>query len=382
MLMENKKNQGVCDLINVSEDPISLKQFQKPCHFHLTERTFESTQVIPGNLCPEVYYLTYPYMFATAYGAKFEDTKKNKKTFCCPNPKIRAEFELERTKAPAYERFKNAVKVVLGSSMIYQVAMQYCGVNIKVKKNQNEKFSQCPKKNMNKGDRYSINFGEKEGVGMCPAGFRSVFPYQSLNFLRSKNGNNKDQITTVTCPDHIKQLQFTVGKNNNKSNADSNEVCEISDDVNIKMEDKDTSMRNIMMDLKFPCPVLFNIGFPYFLTVANGGKLGFYTNSHRSAMIQCPNSKVRVHARIGKSKNGKYFEYVITNVDGKNECPKGIKTGDIFKLPIKKSDQKVDFDDLNYIIYYSAIAKEQNNKISIQRPFNNKHYSLEPNYLK
>ena len=205
------KNSGPCSLKNVTEDNLFLDSFKKPCHFHMTERSFDENKMMPKHICSEMYYLTYPYYFATAYGANFGKELNNKLTIKCPDKNKRVNFILHKTPSPTYEKLKNIVKKALGSSMIYQVAMQYCGVKLKVEKEKGLK-SECPKTEMFNKNDFNINFGDEEGKSLCPAGFRSMFPYHAIMHLRRKIGIKNRSFPLVTCPDHLKQLMFSVQK--------------------------------------------------------------------------------------------------------------------------------------------------------------------------
>lgn len=370
----------VCSLKNVTNDSIFLDSFVKPCHFHLSAREFGQKKIMPDGVCPEMYYLTYPYYFATAYGAKF-----NQKLFfsenCyikCPKKDARIEFELQKTPAPFYEKFKNIIKKVLASSMVYQVAMQYCGVVLKIRNKSDPKNKFCPKQKMFEKNNFSINFGDEEGRGLCPAAFRTIFPYQALMHLRRLFQNKKNRIfPLVTCPDHLKQLHFKIKPNQNEKVDEHNSICEIDDDITVETQGNKKKVDEIMQDLGFPCPVMFKIIFPYYLTINNGGKLGFYTGKHRSAMVQCPNSKVKVHSEVGLSSKKDCFEIKITNIGGCSKCPKNIKKNDIYKINLNKdTKKKFNIHDLNYILFYSSIVRDNKESISLKAPFSENEYNI------
>ena len=351
----------LCDLKNVYCDPLLLKAAaNNTCRFHCAPREFTPSDIGSKGLCPEVYYLAYPYLFALVYGAKLETGGGGVFEFACPNFNAGVRFEVVKTKISLFDRIKNIVKKVI--SPLFHVVQMQCGIDLKLVGVGDSLPPQCPHSSRSTGEIYHINFGQFNDL--CPAAFRSVFPYYVLNHLRRRAGRPV-MTDLVACPDHKKNLIFAVSDNENaKNGADTEEICCATDGIDIQTikggalyieEGSRFSIKTVLEKLGFPCPMLLNVGIPYYLTLSHGGKLGFYTYDPKSAMIQCPNTHKRVTVEVVLEDSRVIFK--IHDVAENQECPRNIKPGDRYGIPVDDKHRSV-MEMLNLLIFYSVLAKQ------------------------
>ncbi len=359
----------ICELYDVYRGPLSLTRASRnSCRFHKAPHKFESSEVAPEGLCPEVYYLAYPYLFAIVYGAKLRTGKGEGFQFTCPNADAPVKFEVIKTKLSPHDRIKNVVKKVI--SPFFHIAMMHSGIDLKVIDIPDSLPLKCPHSSVKKGRVYHINFGQFNNL--CPAAFRSLFPYTAINYLRKKE--NRGILTDlVACPDHRKNLIFDISnKDIKKSGHDSEKICHVTEDINIQtikdssfhIENREIfSIGDIMKGLNSPCPILLNIGIPYYLTLYHKGKLGFYTYNSKSAIIQCPNTDKRVTAEVILEDSK--IKFKILEIAGGHKCPHDIKPGDSYELPVNDKTRYI-VEQLNLLILYSILAEESANPIIIK----------------
>jgi uncharacterized repeat protein (TIGR04076 family) len=368
-----------CDLYESYDKPISLKGATKnTCRFHKAPQKFSPSEVGPAGLCPEIYYLAYPYLFAEVYGAKLTAGEGRRLQFTCPNADTRLMFEVVHTQISLYDRMKNMIKIAI--SRFLHMAMMHCGIDLKLVDLPQLLPPACPHSLAKTGDVYHINFGLFNNL--CPAAFRSVFPYYAVNFLRNKGG--RPLLTDlVACPDHKKHLMFDISNNCiGKNDKSSEEICHATDDINIQMIKKDSvnpamkeifSIGDIMKGLNFPCPMLLNVGIPYYLTLYHGGKLGFYTYNHKSAIIQCPNTKGRVSVEVILEDSNVVFK--ILDAAGEHTCPHDIKPGENYLFSVDDKNRAI-MEKLNLLIFYSVLAKETADPIIVENITDQSKYKI------
>lgn len=382
---------AVCSLIDIYKSRISLIDAKAACHFHSAPYAFAPLELGPGGLCPEAYYLFYPYLFALVYGADLDLGRQGPFSLTCPHPEIEMKFQIIKTRPALREQMKNIIKSAIAN--IYQVAMQRLNIALMPTGSARLEFTCCPHPGMEKDKVYRINFGNLKGL--CPAALRSIFPYLACNYLRKKSGKDYPA-KYVACPDHIKRLRFKIGHLSDEKKAkepfnEKNhlEICNVPGGIQIqRISDenglfiKDLSYFSIIdmtRKINFPCPVLLNVAFPYYLAVSKNGKLGFYTGSFKSAMIQCPNPEVGVQAKICKVDSN--IEFRITDVEGKAECPCNIKKGDILKISAGINKDGFSLEDFNLLFFYSMLAGEVSKPFIVKSIINKSVFKVTPSMV-
>jgi hypothetical protein len=302
------------------------------------------------------------------YGAKFITVKGKVFQFTCPNAGSPVKFEVIKTKLSLHDRIKNVLKKAI--SPFFHVAVMHSGIDLKVIDIPNSLPLKCPHSSVKKDRVYHINFGQFNNL--CPAAFRSVFPYFAVNYLRKKQ-NRSILSDLVACPDHKKNLIFDISnKDIKKSGYDSEKICHVTEDINVQTikgspvytENREIiTIGEIMKGLKFPCPILLNIAIPYYLTLYHKGKLGFYTYNSKSAIIQCPNTYKRVTAEVILEDSK--IKLKILEIGGGHKCPHDINPGDNYEFPVNDKTRYI-MGQLNLLILYSILAKETDDPIIIK----------------
>lgn len=329
---QNKENSfsGIDECIKPG---VALGEMNKPCHYHNSTEFINWWNILPEGLQPFLYYVLYPYLLTVAYGGDIPidqgfrnlATKDAKPVF------------ISRKSLYLSDYAKNFVKTLL--SPVLPMG----------------RIKTIPQ--IETGDEiYPFDLG-KEGT-LCPAAFRSFFPFLVHNNLQNKKETTKCT-WKVCCPDHLKNLVYGEGNPDDTffesicfwgrtGRIETKSLCKANSNIS------SGSLDEIMEKLRFPCSTLFNVMYGYYLTLAKGGELGFYTKSFDSAVAQCPNPKSRVVMEIYRRTDTIDFKAVA--VAGQL-CPRGIKTGNTFSLPMDVEKNGFCLDAFNSLFLYCGLAK-------------------------
>ena len=109
--------------------------------------------------------------------------------------------------------------------------------------------------------------------------------------------------------------------------------------------------------------MLLNTLYGYYVTLTNGGGLAFYTKKLEAAVAQCPSSRSRVAVEI--TKNGDHVDFEAIEINGV-ECPRGIKKGDKFSLPLDPKENSVCLDAFNSFFLACGVAKYFEEPLSVK----------------
>ncbi|MFH1868753.1 MAG: hypothetical protein ABH843_07260, partial [Candidatus Omnitrophota bacterium] len=258
----------------------------------------------------------YPFCFAFAYGAF-----KNKNSMLIRCPRERGiTFVIKKSPLSLTARFKNILKGALSNIKVFAIEES----NVLIVPNQ--ALSRC---SPDKGAYFNLS-GRFDYI--CPAAFASIFPHI---FYDIKNDIHNADNRIAACPDHIvdQKFEFTARPESDKRSECG--CCDFSKfTLSIKKGDRDSEdkfyMSEILKACNFKCFSAFAAIFPYYLTLAEGGLLGFYTNNRNSAIVQCPNTRGKVEFLIFKDPvTGKIF-YKVLKAAG--SCPMGHEKGDEFEI--------------------------------------------------
>lgn len=313
---------------------VVLQKMDKKCHYHGSTEFLNWWNVLPEGLSPSLYYVLYPYLLATTYGGNIPKDQ----AFINPILKNAKSALIKKRNLPYLpERVKNFAKTLL--SPIMPLA----------------RVKTLPVIDTQEGT-YLFDLGY-EGT-MCPAAFRSVFPYLVYNHLQNKK-NTKDSSWEICCPDHIKNLTYGNGGIDDTffeyicywgkaARIESKSECKVDKNVCLR------SLDEIMNVLGFPCPALLNVMYGYYLTLAKGGELAFYSKSFDAAVAQCPNPKSRVVIEIYR--RAETIEFNTIGVEGCS-CPRGIEKGNTFFLPRNTEKNKYCLDAFNSLFLSCGLAE-------------------------
>lgn len=332
----SKPQNNTTSFINIDEcikTGMSLYEMDKPCHYHSSTEFINWWNMLPEGLSPSLYYFLYPYLLTIAYGGKIplEQTFKN------PVLKNSKPVYLNRELPHIIERAKNIAKTMLspikpmGRAKTLPVIVTVDG-------------------------QYPFDLGY-EGT-MCPAAFRSVFPYLVYNHLKRKK-DAKDSSWMICCPDHIKNLNYGKGDTDNvffesicywgsKARIENKSTCNMNKEASLSTLDE------IMKALAFPCSALLNVMYGYYLTLAKGGELAFYSKSFDAAVAQCPNPNSRVVIKIHRRKDT--IDFNVIDVLG-YACPRGIEKGNKFSLAREIEKNKFCLDAFNSLFLSCGLAE-------------------------
>ncbi len=300
-----------------ADNPFISLSTDKFCAYH-KKRTakYPISQLGPEGLCFEMYYALYPFCFSFVYQAY---KNKNKLLIKCPTHNDTS-FILSKSKADIPVRIKNILKDFLSSYKVFAIE----GYNVDIIANQ--VFEKCFR---GKKCRFNIN-GKFSYI--CPAAFNAIFPHI---FYELKNKKYTDKIKMISCPDHVVDLKFKFVRN---PQSKEYEDCGCYDFSKIKLKITDIHKRKedefyidqIINAYNFKCFTAYQVLFPYYLTLLNGGFLGFYTNNKYSAIVQCPNFKHKVEFMIYRDPGNKKIYHKVFN--HKDACPMGYKKDETMEI--------------------------------------------------
>lgn len=329
---------------------VVIEEMGKSCHYHRVTEFIGWQRVLPQGLQPSFFYVLYPYLLAITYGGNIPAGQE----FRCPGATVqdnsRPVFTIRRKPLDRRERVKNFVKTLLAPAR--PMGRTYFMPEIETK-----------------GGSYPFDLGSKGTL--CPAAFRSFFPYLALSYLKRKSGGVESG-WKICCPDHLKNLLYGSGK---IDQVDFQSICFFGNSARIQMKSPCRSNMNVSISslediakiLNFPCPSLLNVVYGYYLTLATGGELAFYSKSFGAAIAQCPNPASRVVVEICRRSGTISVE--ILDVIG-NQCPRGIKKGNIFFFPRDTKKNSFCLDAFNSLFLYCGLAEYCNMPISVTCVFN------------
>lgn len=312
----------------------SLLKMDKPCQYHKAGTDVAPGGVVPAGLDPLWLYILYPYLLATVYKGKLKGALR----FRYPYPGNDVQAYIERTPASLEEKTKNVIK----TGLAWIRPLGRLGYNADIVIGQ---------------QRYPFDLGSQGTV--CPAAFRSLFPFAVAAGGDQKN--TPEKTWKACCPDHLKCHTF------GSEHSDDNglEVCEWGKNALIEplqpcqtgaASNGSESLEEYSQAIGIPCPVLLNVIFAYYLTLATGGELAFYSPSFDAAIFQCPCSTSRVVAEIKRT--SKHVSVNVLEVIGEG-CPRNIIQGNKFILPSKIEDNARCLHAFNF--FFLAAGKTNSN---------------------
>ncbi len=329
------------------QEGIPLKNMDRSCRYHQSTELVHWWNVVPEGLKPSLQYILYPYLLATTYGGKLPEDQTYQ------HPLLTNEKLTDiKEKSPALlEQIKNFIKTCLLPVM--PMGRAKSAPEIKIGKN-----------------IYPFDLGQ--GGTLCPASFRSFFPFLARKRLKDEKENISSS-WEVCCPDHLKNLTFGSGKGDTDF-YDS--ICFWGKSAEIKalspcksqINTASHSLDDIAKQLEIPCPTLLNVAYGYYLTLERGGELGFYSKSLDAGIFQCPNPRSRVVVEI--SKNNAAINFKVINVIG-DACPRGIHKDDEFDLPKKSGENKFCMDAFNSLYLYAGLSEFLKTPLTVQCALNN-----------
>ena len=165
---------------------------------------------------------------------------------------------------------------------------------------------------------------------LCPAAFGSLFPHVFFDMQNDlAAGANK----VVSCPDHKVNLRFRFIADPQSDHCAS---CGCYDFAPIKIQIVDRtgtqtelSLTDILKATHFKCFSAFQVLFPYYFALVNGGSLGFYTNDRGSAIVQCPNSEKKIEFHVLQDGRGD-IHYRVVGCG--QECPLGYRKDETHRI--------------------------------------------------
>lgn len=312
---------ALCKPLSNCSSSLKITNASLFCRYHRENNEYPITRLTNEGLCPEAFHSLYPLAFSMLYA----DVKGGTAECSCPGVDGNIIFELVQTPVGLMHRLINGLKEALGS--IYPLEIIRYKVFIKVK----QPNPACPY-NYKQGRFFMFNLGKEKAI--CPAAFYNIYP---LVIPWAAAPNSK----AYPCPDHRRNILFRLeGRNTPMSNSDKMDVypcCRSLNDLAINVRSVSGvckkgyragdlfRVKDILKDLNFPCLAALHTTYPYIYTLLKGGKLGFYSNNYRSAVVQCPNADVKVEIKVEKLK--KTDKILIRIINSKRLCPLGLSKG-------------------------------------------------------
>jgi len=185
---------------------------------------------------------------------------------------------------------------------------------------------------------------------LCPAAFCSLFPHIFSDIAGSGSLTAKK---SVACPDHRVNLQCVVTRPGEPGTPLPCGCYDFST-IEIRIQDLKTKgevrlpIQQVLGSIAFPCFTAFQVLFPYYKTLKDGGSLGFYSDDTKSAVVQCPNIENKIEFLIRRRSDGA-LSYTVINAKG--ECPRGYKPHQEFVIVENKNISGY----MLYIIYLYAV---------------------------
>ena len=325
---------AVCKNIEKSDISFSTRNGTIFCRYHRRDKTRPVAALKPEGFCAEAYHQLYPFLFSMLY-SPYPEMLSQQFVVSCPAVGGSIKFELFRTKPKVFQKAINVMKRMM--SRVRPTEILDYRVFIRVKSTS----QQCPYPF--KGEEiFEFNLGD--GREICPAAFYNIFPSLISNIY----GFNNEGCGWFGCPDHKTNIMFAI----NSSNAGSlqSEVpacCKPYTNLAIRIMDREGAcnldfkkgqvfqLKEVLERLGFPCISAFHSLYPYIYTLIKGGRLGFQTNNYSSAMVQCPNSSVKVEMALEHSDN-KDIKILIKGT--KSACPLGITANKSYTISSRMFD--------------------------------------------
>ncbi len=322
---------------------LELESLNRPCQYHQLPGHIPREKILPADSDPVIQYLLYPYLLATVYGA--DSGKIN--CFKDPRDTTRGLIKIERSGLNLTEKIKNLVKTII--SPIIPMGRVSCNAHVR-------------------GARSSTPFDLGSGGTLCPAAFRSFFPLSAIqSFERTQKGAS-DISWRASCPDHIKNCVFGDTEDNAEIN---NNICFRGNTARIKTVNnckygtigQASSIEEISDTLGCNCPTLLNVALAYYITLAQGGELAFYSRSFDAAIFQCPNPNSRVVVEITRLQAS--VELKVLEVIGGN-CPRQIEKGRKFVLAGELEENSFCIHAFNVLYFFSGLIDSSGKALKVQ----------------
>lgn len=192
-----------CEVCTPNVDTqIALHSCVHRCKYHKEFRKNKYTfqNIVPRNLCPDLFYIAYPFCLAFLYDATID--KKKKRVVSCPNPKANVKIEIK-------------LKPIIFKSLINKIerlARKYWRpLNLPDKRILLRIVSvdgDCPRGHKKNQDfEFNIGFFSE----LCPASFHSIYPFIFLIARKrlSRFSDTRDSIK-IGCPDIKNKITYKI----------------------------------------------------------------------------------------------------------------------------------------------------------------------------
>jgi uncharacterized repeat protein (TIGR04076 family) len=172
------------------------------CIYHgkLRKNKYCFRNVAPKNLCPDLFYIAYPYCLALLYDAKMD--KKRSIILSCPNPQANVKIKI---------KVKPIISKYLYNKIRSLAKKHWRPINFPNKRIMMKIISvdgNCPRNHKpNQCSEFNIGFFSE----LCPAGFHSIYPFVSLisRKMLSRFSDTQNSIK-IGCPDVNKVITYKI----------------------------------------------------------------------------------------------------------------------------------------------------------------------------
>jgi uncharacterized repeat protein (TIGR04076 family) len=308
------------------------------CRYHRRERSLQLSQIGPDGLCLEAFHAVYPTAFSM-FSASPEDVENGVQRVC---PAGEVVVSLHRR---PFRQLKSLPEQLLRrlASVVLPVEVLRWRIFVRI-----DRVGECPY-NYQPGDEYEVNIGNTGDL--CPAAATNSFPY-FVPFIQQSTAS----APLVNCPDHLTNVRMSAGQSSSATavvspedvaaedvaaERDANVFCHARSDVSVEIVQSTVNCIELKVGESFtiadllaktglPCLSYVNTIAAYVQTLRQGGSLGYYTETYRAAIVQCPSPTHKVVTRVEQNEDASEisFEVRSTNL----ECPAGMTSGRRFQL--------------------------------------------------
>lgn len=186
-----------------SDVKLTLDSYAQRCKYHgkLRKNKHDFHSLAPKYLCPDLFYVAYPYCLALLYDAVING-KGKKMCLRCPNPKGDVKIEIKAKPMLFKPLFNRVEKWARGHGRPLSLTDKRIGIKII------GAGGTCPRQHQPK-EQFEFNIGFS--LELCPASFHSIYPFIFLiaRGKRSRFSGPRGSIK-VGCPDAKNVIVYNI----------------------------------------------------------------------------------------------------------------------------------------------------------------------------
>lgn len=305
-----------CKRIEGDKYRFGLQPTCRRCRYHKTGEVFPAEDMAPRGLCLEAFHAAFPLAFAM-FSAPRKKVPDGLRVVCPAGQIVLCVFR----KPLISWRLSPEQILRRVASLVFTCEVLRWRVFFRI-----ETAGRCPY-NYHEGETFEINIGDLEAL--CPAAFNAFFPF----FIPWLYGDGQSP-PLLACPDH--KTNVMAGGNDffpiTGLNPDRRICTDIHDTTIEVLKATDNPRVRLKVGTRFqigellgrvgiPCLSYLNTVAPYVYVARKGGRLGFYTNTYKAAIVQCPSPHEKTVTEIRQHQDG---SSTFTVKSSRRDCPLGM----------------------------------------------------------